>query len=919
MVIEMPDLYPHQEKMRDDIRKALFDHRRAILCAPPGTGKTRMAKWIMGSYANRPKSEGQSGFSLFVVHRRGLVDNASTSFGEYPVLPHGIIMSGRDTDFGNAVHVASIDTIKSWYCKGEEYDGHTFDLIVYDECVSGDSIINTDIGPMRIDTVPALKPSTVRSYSQDKGIHFARILNWKHSGYRTTLEVHTHVGTIQCTPDHKIYTRRGWLEAQFVLDTDEILVSVAAANSQSKGNYSGQATSNWQHDNNCPTSSTNSTASHRCVPADAEHKLDLCTTALIRGRSIVAQNSASMRMGMTTATAISCLNSRRWKDKRSSERCLAIHRSVIQTNGRRPHGSVARMVSFRRNGLNTRRRSCVGLVPKLASQKTAAGEKHRFALPRLAIHHSSKLTTSLSGVVKRKPLASGWMQLATSGLRGGYATMGPQAQSHCFCTQRGFQDRGLNSSRSGSVTLLERQVWSGTNPRGCSSLALPAKHKSRSGIESRNSFPNVCDTNWSRVTKIVAANPVDVYDIEVEGSHCFFANNLLVHNCHSHVPALRSFLGPHDARRAKDNFKPAFVMGLSATPQHKELNKVFKTIVKGPTPEWLIENKFLSPFRYFQCTKGDLSKLVKQGDDYTEASVAAAMTNLAGDLVKDWKRLAEGRATVGFFPRRSHAQEAVELLLAAGVRARYVDGETPDDERREMFADLNEGRIDYIANVGVIERGTDIPRIGCVQMCTAVGNVVRWKQMIGRGSRIHKAVDDCIVLDHADGIRKHGFFEDDTEWSLEWGERPAKTNETRATVECPSCGAIYRGGQCRQCGYEPTKKERKSQGLEFIGGELQEVTKKDVKEKKTKTCEELMISALYSAAHGNRTFAAACVLARKAAEKQGTKMRVPAVIEIAGVRYRTIPYGNIDSKLLVKDTYGALLGNLSREANPYRE
>jgi len=514
MVIEMPDLYPHQEKMRDDIRKALFDHRRAILCAPPGTGKTRMAKWIMGSYANRPKSEGQSGFSLFVVHRRGLVDNASTSFGEYPVLPHGIIMSGRDTDFGNAVHVASIDTIKSWYCKGEEYDGHTFDLIVYDEC-------------------------------------------------------------------------------------------------------------------------------------------------------------------------------------------------------------------------------------------------------------------------------------------------------------------------------------------------------------------------------------------------------------HSHVPALRSFLGPHDARRAKDNLKPAFVMGLSATPQHKELNKVFKTIVKGPTPEWLIENKFLSPFRYFQCTKGDLSKLVKQGDDYTEASVAAAMTNLAGDLVKDWKRLAEGRATVGFFPRRSHAQEAVELLLAAGVRARYVDGETPDDERREMFADLNEGRIDYIANVGVIERGTDIPRIGCVQMCTAVGNVVRWKQMIGRGSRIHKAVDDCIVLDHADGIRKHGFFEDDTEWSLEWGERPAKTNETRATVECPSCGAIYRGGQCRQCGYEPTKKERKSQGLEFIGGELQEVTKKDVKEKKTKTCEELMISALYSAAHGNRTFAAACVLARKAAEKQGTKMRVPAVIEIAGVRYRTIPYGNIDSKLLVKDTSVTLLANQS--------
>lgn len=260
------------------------------------------------------------------------------------------------------------------------------------------------------------------------------------------------------------------------------------------------------------------------------------------------------------------------------------------------------------------------------------------------------------------------------------------------------------------------------------------------------------------------------------------------------------------------------------------------------------------------------------------------------------------------------------MLCASGVNARYVDGETPDDERREMFSDLNEGRIDYIANVGVIERGTDIPRIGCIQMCTAVGNVVRWKQMIGRGSRVHPEVEDRIVLDHADGIRKHGFFEDDTEWSLEWGERPAKTAETRATVECPSCGAVYRGGQCRQCGYEPTPKQRKAQGLEFVGGELQEVQRKEPKETKKKTCEQLMISALYAAAHLNGTFAKACVMARKAAEAQGTQMRVPATIEIGGVRYRMIPYSNtIASKRKVKYTYGVLIGNDSSESNPYRE
>lgn len=527
MVTVLPSLYPHQEKMLDKLRDALSNHRRAILCAPPGTGKTRMAKWVLGSYSNRPKSEGRSGHSLFVVHRRGLVDNASNSFGESPVLSHGIIMSGRETDFSQSVHVASIDTIKSWYVEGENYTGHTFDLIVYDEC-------------------------------------------------------------------------------------------------------------------------------------------------------------------------------------------------------------------------------------------------------------------------------------------------------------------------------------------------------------------------------------------------------------HSHVPALRAFLSPHDAKRERENLQKAFVLGLSATPQHKELNQVFREIVGGPDPQWLIDNGYLSPFRYFQCTQGDLSKLVRQGDEYTEASVAAAMTNLAGDLVKDWKRLAEGRSTVGFFPRRSHAQEGVEMLLAAGINARYVDGDTPDAERREMFSDLNEGRIDYIANVGVIERGTDIPRIGCIQMCTAVGNVVRWKQMIGRGSRIKPALAgwrDCLVLDHADGIRKHGFFEDDTQWSLEWGERPAKTSETRATIECPSCGAVYRGGQCRQCGYEPTKRERKSQGLEFVGGELQEVKRKEkaTKEKQPPTCEAIMVAALYKAGLSGRTFGSAWKIAQDTARAKGIVFHTPARVQIGGSWYKIIPFSHPDSKRKVRDTYGVTVRNYSRDANPYRE
>src|SRR3990167_9010517 len=116
--IALPSLFPHQEDQKNRTRAALARHGRVIVCAPTGVGKTRIAKWILGSSANREPNERQSGNSLFTVHRRGLVDNAVDSFAEEPPLPHGIIMAGRDTRYGSRTQVASIDTLLSWFVDG---------------------------------------------------------------------------------------------------------------------------------------------------------------------------------------------------------------------------------------------------------------------------------------------------------------------------------------------------------------------------------------------------------------------------------------------------------------------------------------------------------------------------------------------------------------------------------------------------------------------------------------------------------------------------------------------------------------------------------------------------------------------------------------------------------------------------------
>lgn len=378
--------------------------------------------------------------------------------------------------------------------------------------------------------------------------------------------------------------------------------------------------------------------------------------------------------------------------------------------------------------------------------------------------------------------------------------------------------------------------------------------------------------------------------------------------CHSHHAKLMKLLERHDAMRAEMGLHPAFLIGLSATPEAKGLSDTYHKIVQGPSTQWLIDNGFLSPFRYFRATQGQLGKLVKRGSEFTKESEAAAMDGLAGDLVRDWKKYAEGRPTVGFFPRRSHAQDAKEQLEAAGLRVDYIDGDTDDLTRQRIFWELSNGNLDYLCNVQVVERGTDIPRVACIQLCVAVGSVVRFLQMVGRGSRIHPEKTDCLVLDHGGNVGhpprgRHGFFEDERHWSLDQSTKDAGDVSVKPTIECPECNAIYRGGKCRSCGYEPTPKQRRSQGLDFDGSELVEVKPTESKTKSVKSPEDLMVSALYSAGRSGRTWKQAVGMFFGMSKKQGTRYKVPKTVEVGGNRYRMVPYGSADSGRRVGHLY----------------
>jgi superfamily II DNA or RNA helicase len=252
--------------------------------------------------------------------------------------------------------------------------------------------------------------------------------------------------------------------------------------------------------------------------------------------------------------------------------------------------------------------------------------------------------------------------------------------------------------------------------------------------------------NWSERVQVASIDTLLSWYVDGEYQSGTTFDLVAYDECHAHGTKLAKWLEAHDRKRVSLGLKPAYVIGLTATPMAAGLSQVYQEIVKGPSVQWLIDNGHLVPFRYYQARHlGRLDKLKKQGQGFTDKSLQEAFDGLAGDMVKDWKTLAEGRPTVGFFSRLSHAREAMETFNAAGVKAEYIDGETTDDKRRILFDGLQNGDYQYLCNVGIVDRGTDIPAIGCIQLCTAVNSIQRLIQILGRGARPNPGKENCCV------------------------------------------------------------------------------------------------------------------------------------------------------------------------------
>ena len=279
--------------------------------------------------------------------------------------------------------------------------------------------------------------------------------------------------------------------------------------------------------------------------------------------------------------------------------------------------------------------------------------------------------------------------------------------------------------------------------------------------------------------------------------------------------------------RIYDYFPNAVKLGFTATPIRMNeggLGKVYDSLVEGVSTKWLIENNYLSPYKYYSVKLADTSGLhIKRGDfDNHELAALMEHKHIYGDTVENYFKLAKGKKTIIYCASIKSSQATIEEFKQAGISAAHVDGTTAPAERKKIIQDFRDGKITVLSNVDLFGEGFDVPDCECVILLRPTKSLTLFIQQSMRSMR-YKESKTAIIIDHVGNVFEHGFPDDQREWSL--ASRKKKTKSTVHVKQCDICFACIPTGTdvCPECGYVFPKQERTER--EKIDIELAEVTK----------------------------------------------------------------------------------------------
>jgi superfamily II DNA or RNA helicase len=263
----------------------------------------------------------------------------------------------------------------------------------------------------------------------------------------------------------------------------------------------------------------------------------------------------------------------------------------------------------------------------------------------------------------------------------------------------------------------------------------------------------------------------------------------------------------------------AILIGLTATPCRADgrgLGEIYNDIVLVSNIRELTQLGHLVPVLYYGAKElPDLNNIPLVAGDYNKKILGQRVDQkkLVGDILENWLRIAPNRQTVIFAVNVKHSRHIESVFRTHNITIEHVDAHTHSNIRQKVLQRFKKGTTQIVTNVGVYSEGSDFPWVSCVVLAQPSKSYGRFIQRAGRGLRPYPGKKDCIIIDHARLCERHGYLDDDVEWTLDgkkiaWKKKKTVKKE-RVIITCTECQNLFYGNVCPRCGMRltPAQKE----------------------------------------------------------------------------------------------------------------
>ena len=225
-------------------------------------------------------------------------------------------------------------------------------------------------------------------------------------------------------------------------------------------------------------------------------------------------------------------------------------------------------------------------------------------------------------------------------------------------------------------------------------------------------------------------------------------------------------------------------------PENQARDPYFNRLLCRITAKELIDRGYLTP--PMACENSipsyDTSGLtVERTGKFNSKSVERAFegqgrktSKIVADIVEISR---ERQGVIIFAATIQHAEEIMASL--PDENSTIIHGGVNKKDREQRIANFLSRKFKYIVNVNVLTVGFDAPHIDVVAILRATESVRLLQQIIGRGLRLDKGKNDCLVLDYAENIERHcpggDIFNPDIKAT------PEKTGTFEINAFCPDC------------------------------------------------------------------------------------------------------------------------------------